>query len=315
MVSAMPEFEVKLEGGEAQLGQVLARDVAALLVGAENAVMRAASVVVHRPRRGTGRSERVVEDAARFRLKAIKEGSVSVVLELPEPTIGAQPHDVLDFDAPSLSEIAVEQVMTTVETGEGDPWVVGALVDLAKSVRLGQRYDDVSFALEEPSEPAPVKPRKVTLDAAAVERLRESVERGSPPLRDDSLYGVLVEADFEKNTARLRGPLRELVTVAFDESLADEIQEALRRQATFEGAIAYDPETNTAKSVRLTSVSRGVQLALDLDQAEFWTERSFSELAAVRAGALATMPDELFDADATDEERDAFMAALAELSE
>lgn len=313
MVSAMPEFEVKLEGGEAQLGQVLARDVAALLVGAENAVMRAASVVVRRPRRGTGRSERVVEQASRFRLKAIKEGSVSVVLELPEP-ITTEPHDVLDIDAMSLSEMAVEQVIATVETGEGDPWVADALIDLARSVRLGERYDDVSFALED-SSAVPVAPRKVTLDTAAVGRLRENVERDKASLRDDSLYGVLVEADFEKNTARLRGPLRELVTVSFDESLADDIQEALRRQATFEGAVAYDPETNMAKSVRLTSVSRGVQLALDLDQAEFWTERTFAELARARAGALASTPDELFDAEATDEERDAFMAALAELSE
>jgi hypothetical protein len=310
----MAEFEIKLEGDEAKLGRVPARDVALLLLGAENAVMRAASVVLRRPKRAPGRGEGVVEQASRFRLQAIKEGSVRAVLELPEPDAALVPN-ALDFDVPSLSEMAVEEVMNTLDTGAGDPRVAGALLDLAKRVRIGERYDGVRFVLK-PTRVAPRKRRRTAwLDAALTERLRENVERGKDPPRDDSLFGVLVEADFERNSARLRGPFNEVVTVAFDEALADDIQDALRRQASFEGEVAYDPETHMARSVRARRITRGTQLGLDLDQDEFWTERSFAELAAAQGDGLATKPDELFDAEATDEERDAFMAALAELSE
>jgi hypothetical protein len=124
--------------------------------------------------------------------------------------------------------------------------------------------------------------------------------------------GSLVEADFEKCTARLRTPTQSAVDVSFSEEQADDIQAALRRRSTVRGDVLYDPTTNTARSVRLTEIVRGIeQLALDPD--EFWNELSFAELAARQATGGPTYPDQLYDATATDEERDAVIAALAEL--
>ncbi|MGB0094408.1 MAG: hypothetical protein WBP81_17990, partial [Solirubrobacteraceae bacterium] len=74
-----------------------------------------------------------------------------------------------------------------------------------------------------------------------------------------------------------------------------------------------DPETSVAKSVRLHRIDRGEQLVLGLDAEEFWRERSFEELARLQGAGQPADPDALYDADATDEERDAFMAALSEL--
>jgi hypothetical protein len=123
--------------------------------------------------------------------------------------------------------------------------------------------------------------------------------------------GVLVEADFEKKTARLRTLLEPAVQVEFDEALADEIQAALRQQATLRGEVAYDPQTHTAKSVRLRQMIRGEQL--DLLAETYWSEATLDDLVA-RHGLDPVPPIEaLFDAGASDEERDAFMAALADI--
>jgi len=305
----MAELRIKIDGESAALGLIPARDVANLLIGIEIAVLRAASVALGRPKRPTGRGEGVIEQAARLRLRAVEEGSVIPVLELPEP-LATNTADTLDFEAASLAETAVTTVLDVAEKGEGHPLVARALLDLAESVQVGDRYD--ALTLDYRPDGA-LGHRAVGVDRVVVERLRETVRRDKDRVRDDSLVGTLVEADFERNTARLRGQLNEAVTVSFDADLADEIQNALRRPASFQGQVKYDPETMAARSVRLTSIDRGRQLVLGVDPEEFWIERSFAELAAEQGVVPATQPDEIYDADATDDEREAMMAALAEL--
>jgi hypothetical protein len=198
----------------------------------------------------------------------------------------------------------VVQVLDTIDVGDGHPVVASALLELAD-----EQYE-VTFDLRGPSGRSM---RTARLDRVARSRLRRTVDREDVRVRDDSVVGTLVEADFERNTARLRGPFNELVTVSFADELADEIQDGLRRQSTFRGEISYDPETLAARSVRLRAVTRGRQLVLGIDPGEFWNERTFEELIIDQGGVVATEPDEIYDADASEEERDAFIAALTEL--
>jgi hypothetical protein len=134
-----------------------------------------------------------------------------------------------------------------------------------------------------------------------------------PPVRADAVVGVLVEADFEKRTARLRTATEPAVQVAFTSDLDDDIHAALRQPATLRGEVSFDPKTQTARAVALRSVDRGKQLILGIDGEEFWRELSFEDSAQQQGAGSPIDPDLLFDAEASDEERDAFMAALAEL--
>jgi len=132
-------------------------------------------------------------------------------------------------------------------------------------------------------------------------------------MRPDAVVGVLVEADFEKRSARLRTPTHPAVLVSFTDDLDDDIYAALRQQATLQGEVAYDPNTNVARSVSLRSVAREEQLVLGVDKQAYWREMSLDDLARAQGVGGPIDPSSFRDADASDDERDAFMAALAEL--
>jgi hypothetical protein len=305
----MGELRVALKGPDAHLGEVPARDVANLILGVERVVMLAASVVLGRPKTGTGRGEAVIEQAARLKLRAVEEGSVTPVLELPEPAVE---ESALDLGDASLTELSISSMLNTVETGEGPVVVMDALLDLgAERIRVGERYESIEFDFN-PSHGRPT--RRISLDGARVKHLRRSMESArAHRSTTETLTGTLVEADFEKLTARLRGPLRELIIVAFDETHADEIQHALRHEAAVQGRVTYDPKTFTARHVELRTITHGEQLVLGIDADEFWSERSIEELAG-RAD-YATDVSELYDPSVTDYERETFMMALADLKE
>jgi hypothetical protein len=62
----------------------------------------------------------------------------------------------------------------------------------------------------------------VRVDGQVRQRLRSYVDSAPPvPTRTDALAGVLVEADFEKRTARLSATTEPAVQIGFDEKLAD----------------------------------------------------------------------------------------------
>jgi hypothetical protein len=304
----MSELRVELAGGEAKLGEVPAADVARLILGVERAMARAASVVLGRPKTTTGRYDDVIERAVRLRLRAVVEGSVVSVLEVPEfaPTDDA----TLDIDAASLGESALTRVLDAADPERHPhPVVAKGLLELAEWLRVGERYEAVTFDSE-----AGGRRRRVRVDGDVRARLREYMDSVPlPPVREDAVVGVLVEADFEKRTARLRTPTQPAVQVSFTEDLDDDIQAALRQQATLRGEIVFDVKTQVAKSVMLRNVDRGEQLVLGLDSQEFWHERSFEDLARQQGTGEPVDAGSLYDADASDDERDAFMAVLAEL--
>ena len=110
--------------------------------------------------------------------------------------------------------------------------VAEAFVRLVDDVGVGSRFR--SLTLEEEG---PAGRKMVTLDRSARDRLFEIVS-AAPSARDDSLVGVLVEADFESNTARLRTTGGQRIAISFETEFADRIQEGLRRQSEFRGESA-----------------------------------------------------------------------------
>jgi hypothetical protein len=280
-----------------------------LILLVERATARAASVVLGRPKTTTGRYQEVIEQAARFALRSIDRGSVVPVLELPEPPTSND--EGLDLEVASLSESAVATLLNAAVEPEPHPVIAKALLELADGMRVGDRYEAVTLdAIGVDGR----KRRTVRIDGDARVRLRAFVESSAiAPTRPDALTGVLVEADFEKRTARLRTPTEPGVQVDFTDELADEIQAALRQPATLRGEVVYDAHTHVARSVTLSVVERGEQLVFGVDPQEFWLERTFEELAREQGAGRPADTDALYDPDATDEERNALMAALAEL--
>jgi hypothetical protein len=303
----MREFRVKLEGHQAKLGHVPAADVARLLLLLEKSAAQAAAVVLHQPKTTSGRYKSVIEQAVHFRLVAIEEGSIVPVLELPEPAPIAQ-GQTLDFDVLTLGEAAIEAIFEAA-VAPTDPVVAKAVLDVADGMHIGERYTAIVF--EVPADGRP--PRRVKVDGRSRQMLRDYVDGAPKPTpRTDDLLGVLVEADFERRTARLRTPTEAGVEVSFSDEQADEIQAALRQRSSVRGDVLYDPKNHSAKSVRLTEIVSGIE-QLVIDPGEFWNELSFDALAKRQGSGRPVDLDELYDAEATDEERDAVMAALAEL--
>lgn len=304
----MRELRVHLDGDRAHLGEVAAADIARLILAVERAMAQAAAVVLNQPKTTTGRYRGVIEQAVDLKLLGVEEGSVVPVLELPEaPSPGG---DALELDVATLSESALEKLLDASDvTDAPDPLVAKALLEVAEVARVGDRYEAVTLDARNGR-----GSRKVRLDGEVRSRLKTYVDAApTPPVRPNDLVGVLVEADFEKCSARLRTPTEPAVQVSFTEDLADDIHAALRQPTTLRGEVVYDPQSHTARSVALKSVIRGQQLALGFDAQEFWSQRSFEDLVGRYGGGKPVDPEDLYDPEATDEERDAFMAALAEL--
>lgn len=298
-------LRVSLTGADAELGRVAAGDVARMLLGVERAVARAAGHVIGRQVKATGRRGRTIEESTRFRLLGIEGGSVVGVLELPSETVE---EERLDVDVPSLGDLALDAALATAageETQQVD--VADAFVRLSDDLGVGTRFDALTIEQQRAGDR-----RTVTLDRPARERLWELVA-SAPKSRDDSLVGVLVEADFEKHTARLRTAAGQGITVRFEPELADSIQEVLRRQTELVGEVAYDPQTMEARSVKLREIVRSEQLTMGLEAGEFWAARSIGELAAERGVGPVEDVDVLRDHEASDEEVDRVLAALGEM--
>lgn len=295
-------LRVTLTGGQAHMGQVPAADVAHLLLSLERAVARASGGVLGRRVKSTGRWGKTIESAVRFRLLGIEEGSVVGVLELPE--LESQP-DTLDFDVATLGELALVSALRILGGKAADTDVAGVFIAMADRIGIGSRYEAITFDTD-----APGVPERVVLDKLALNRLRGIVEQVSPERRADTLVGVLVEADFERHTARLRAADGGPVGVTFDEDQSEEIQEALRRPAQLVGEIAYDPETARAVSVKLRAITRAEQLAMSLDAGEFWCDVTIDELRRERGMEPVHDIAQLGDPELTEDEIDAFLAAL-----
>jgi hypothetical protein len=292
-----------LTGPNAELGKVPAADVARFLLGLERVAARAAMALVGKTV-VVGRRGRAIESAVHLRLLSLTRGSVVAELEVPEP---AREDSELDLDVRTLGEQAIDATLRAA-SGEADanPDVVEALVTLINELAVGDRYESAWFERVSSGEP------RIVIDRERTTRLRGLARQHVPSVREDRIVGTLVEADFEKRTARLRTPDGKALVAQFADDLAGEIQMALRRPAELEGRISLDPRTSQATSVELRQVWRADQLALGLEPDAFWSNPTIEELRLQRGVEAVSDLSVLRDNSATADEIDAFMAAVVE---
>ena len=292
---------VSLNGGDARLGHVRARDVARMLLGAETVVARASGVVLQQRLKSTGRWRKVTADAVRFRLIGIEPGSVVGVLELPDIESTT---DQLELHGTTLGEAALVAALHTAAGDDDEPDVARALHRMTAELHIGTRYDSVTFETGIPG-----APQKVTLDQAARSRLEE-IMQAAHEHRDDTLVGVLFEADFESFTARLRAADGRAVVVTFDEGQADAVKQALRGRAELIGTITYDPLTSQATKVEVGTISAGEQLGMDLTTEDFWADVTVEDLQHEQGVGPVSDPSALAASDLSDDEADELLAAF-----
>jgi hypothetical protein len=237
----------------------------------------------------------------------IEEGSVVPVLELPPVMDG---DGALGLDAATLGEMALDALMGSAENGAtAHPLIDRALLEMTEKLHIGERYDAIVID-ESPSTAR--KARRVRIDRPVRAKLQARVENAAVVAsRPEDLTGVLVEADFERRTARLRTPIG-AVEVVFAPDHDEAIHTALRQSSTLRGEVVYDPHTHTAKSVRLSEVVRGLE-QLELGPNRYWREASLDMLAAEQGVGQVVDLAQLYDSGATDEDREGFLAAIAEI--
>jgi hypothetical protein len=296
-------FRVELKGARAKLGEVLATDVARLLIGVERSMAAAAASVIGR-RQGVGRRIKAVEASTRLRLVGIEAGnSVDVLLRVPEGDEAAD--DQLELDDQTLGQLAAQQLLNALESEEPDPQIARTIVELSTEVGLGTRYDAVVFV-----ERVNAHARTATLDVPRRDQMRSWLSSPAAREADEMLAGKLVEVDFENMSARLRDPYMRPIDVVFPEELADDIQAALRAQAQFQAHVVYDSRTSTARRVELREVLRGRQLELETMTQRFLHGADLETLVREQGVAPIEDPASLRFTGATDEELDDFLAGL-----
>lgn len=303
----MALLRAQLEGADASLGEVAAADVARMILGLERAIARAAYVVLGESRRGAGRHRQAIASASRLRFVGVEEGSVVGLLALPE----AEPSDAeLPIPVPHLSQLAVDRILDMIHgSSDGtDTELADAVAQLAIELGIGDRNSSLTLAGDWINSDGG-QPRPAIIDRRVRERMQQIASQLPPSSRDDTLVGVLVEADFEAGTARLRLPDGSAVAVKFSPDLADLIQEGLRSQTQAEGLVRYHPRTHQVIEVELRSLVRSTPFALD--EGSFWRTESFAQLQESQGTTGHLDPRELALPDLTDRDRADFLAALA----
>ena len=298
-------IRVRLTGPDAHLGLVPAADVARMLLGIERVVARASGHVLGRQLRATGRWGSLIENAVRFRLVAIEENSVGGLLQLPDM---APVENSLGLQVETLGELALTRALLVAHGESSEADVAQAFADWADDLGVGDRYESLDL---EPGQTLGIS--RVVVDPPAVERLRAVAQRPEPLARLDTLTGLLFEADFERDTAHLRTPDGNSVTVTFGPDMSDAIHRALRHRTSLAGEVQYDPTTARAVSIRLRDIARPEQLRIDLAPETFFENAAARDLVIPGRPAAGNDLRRLQDPDASTEEVDAFMAALAEL--
>lgn len=296
------ELRVTLRGNDASLGTIRASDVARLLTGLESAVAAAAYAALGKPRRAsTGRHRSAIEAASRLRFEKVEPGSVVAVLRLPQ--LAEVTDDTFDVQVDDLAGAAFDRLVASFAQSDDqvDVGIAKALADLGQDLGIGERHDELLLTS--------ARSRVVgRLDASAKERMRRLADAplGHQP---DIVLGSLHEADFDRRTARLHTATGETVTVVFSADFDDQIQDALRAQAAFEGIISFDPLTETVKRVDLRRIS--APEPLPFDPSAFWVTTPVEDLAHEQGIAPATFEAPL--AQWTEQELADIASALADL--
>lgn len=218
------------------------------------------------------------------------------------PTLVDSAEAALDIGDDDLAGAAFHRLIATfgLPDDEVDQGIARALAELCDNLGIGERHEELLIESSRRTRPA-------RLDRSARARMRRLAD--AMPPQPDVLVGVLREADFDRSTARLRASSGESVSVASPPELADDVQQALRSQAQFEGLVTYDVTTAVARRVGLRHISAPAPLPFDAD--EFWTTLSVQEHADVQGVAPAALDRAPFSA--SHEELQDLTEALADL--
>ncbi len=203
-----------------------------------------------------------------------------MVAVLRLPPLAEATNDTLNVEVDDLAGAAFDRIIAAFEQADDlvDPGIARTLAELAQELGIGDRHQELVLTSVRTASAG-------RLDASAKERMRRLA--GAPlGHQRDVVVGTLREADFDRRTARLHAATGETVTVEFPAELDDEIQEALRAQAAFEGIITFDPNTATIKRVDLRRIN--TRELLPFDASAFWTTTSVDDLAEIQQVQPAT---------------------------
>lgn len=241
--------------------------------------------------------------ASRLRFVGTEAGSFVGLLALPDQE--QVDCGVLDLEVEDLSRSAFDRLIAFIQRpGEdGDVQLAAAVAQLADELGIGERTDTLTLG-----EPDPARPSAV-VDLATRQLMRQLSQR-PPSHRDDLVVGVLFEADFERHTARLRAPAGGTVSVTFLPEMDADIQQALRGEAQLEGRVGYDRSTGVATNIETRAVTRAEQLVIHVGDWSFGENLSVNELQQRQGVKGKVNLAELAADDLTEDERNAFVAAL-----
>jgi hypothetical protein len=210
-------ISLHLEGPDAEFGKIPASDVARLLDGWERALGRAAEARMRRQAR-TGRRPRAVERATHLIFRDIERGSVIAVLEIPDPRPDEDGSGSFDLDDAHLGELASDDALALLldpDRADADEGLIDALLQLSTELGIGSRYDALEISVDRGPTAAPNAPRRATLTPERREQLSQRRDVLRQRAEDGTVVGTLVEADFERHTARVLTSDQRGVAVTF----------------------------------------------------------------------------------------------------
>ncbi len=293
-----------LTGEQDELGEIPAGDLAKLILGLQSALAAAASTVVRQRRRsGTGRHPAAIEAASRLRFQGVEPGSVRAVFALPEVQLddGAGRDD-----APDLSQLAFGRLVDALRADEADldPELARAIARLGNDLNIGvggRRLELTSSGH-----------RSGVLDAETRSRMNRTARR-RPPRRDDVIVGNLVEADFERNTARVQPVAGPPVQITFPDEMADLVQANLRHVGEWHGEVSLDPATSAVNRMAVEELRVAEPLALGIEADSFWHHSTVEQLAREQGVVVPQRTEDLRTRlTFTDEEIDDFFSGADE---
>ncbi|WP_204014366.1 hypothetical protein [Sphaerimonospora thailandensis] len=295
-----------LTGEKDQLGQIPAADVAKLILGLQQALAAAASTVVRQRRKGvTGRHPAAIEAASRLAFRGVEPGSVQTLFALPD--LGADADgDSFEFgDIPDLAQLAFDRLVRSFSSSDPDPTLARAIAKLGDELNVGSGGRTLRLVSGNGMSSG-------ILDHSVRVRMNRYI-RKQPVQRDDVLVGSLVEADFERHTARLQPAAGPPVQVTFPEEMADAVQECLRRITEFTGNVTFDPGSLVALKIELDRLSAADPLELEIESDSFWHHQTVDQLAREQGVRGPQRIEDLHtDLKLTSEEIEAFFAVVDE---
>jgi hypothetical protein len=307
-IDGQREFQVKLEGPASNLGEVYASDLARLLLGLEQALAAAAYQASRRPRRArTGRHQGDVERATRLRLVRIDRGSTVATLAVAPPPPEQPDQPELEFDSATLGEQALGLVMDVLEepARKVDRELALRLADLGRTAGVGTRHDRI--VLEDGPRQ---RRRRVVMEGAQVERFQQVATRHEVRGQTDTVIGRLMEADFDRHTARLRSSTGGRVDVFFGEEFDHAIKDALLEDRRLVGRVSYDRATSEVRRVEIENIAEPEQLMI-VSFHDFDEPLDASRLIEEQGTPIFDF-DAIPDLGLTDDEAEAFIRAADE---